>query len=298
MRWIDFENRAPTDGFPGWTPWAPERWQAWLATSQQYAAEMAALHAEAEALRQRGDAKGAAAKVAERNKVIDDHGQHWGALKEWMLALSHGKCWFSDTKDLFSHYEVEHFRPKKQAIDDETGERDGYWWLAFDYSNFRICGNVGNRKKGGWFPLQLGSRCSTYADRCEESEAPYLLDPTDPTDVEILAFDEEGKVIPAPGASGWQKERVEVSVERLKLDKHEPLVEARRAKWQEVTREIEGYLQAKQRSTRGTNPGAKRDLAGHIRKIRAAIEPDQALSSVARWCIAFRNDPVLLKLIA
>ena len=37
----------------------------------------------------------------------------------------------------------------------------GYWWLAFDYMNFRVCGNVGNHKKGGWFPLGENSRFSS-----------------------------------------------------------------------------------------------------------------------------------------
>lgn len=36
---------------------------------------------------------------------------------------------------------------------------------------------------------------------CEESETRYLLDPIDDDDVSLIAFDEEGKVIPAPGAS-------------------------------------------------------------------------------------------------
>lgn len=75
-----------------------------------------------------------------------------------------------------------------------------YWWLAFDYMNFRACGNVGNRKKGGWFPLKDGSLCSTYSAPCEESETRYLLDPVDDDDVALIAFDEEGKVIPAAKA--------------------------------------------------------------------------------------------------
>ncbi len=82
-----------------------------------------------------------------------------GAPKNWLLALSGGKCWFSEVRELYSHYDVEHFRPKKEAKGLDGADRDGYWWLAFDYMNFRVCGYVGNRKKGGWFPLQQGSLC-------------------------------------------------------------------------------------------------------------------------------------------
>ena len=113
---------------------------------------------------------------------------------------------FSDP--LFLHMDVEHFRPKKEAKRSASTD-DGYWWLAFDYMNFRACGNVGNRKKGGWFPLQAGSLCSTYANRCEESETPYLLDPIDVHDVTLLAFDDEGKAIATPNASAWEKTRVD-----------------------------------------------------------------------------------------
>lgn len=92
------------------------------------------------------------------------------------------------------------------------GQPAQYWWLAFDYMNFRVCGNVGNRKKGGWFPLKAGWLCSTHAQPCEESETPYLLDPIDDDDVSLIAFDEEGKVIPMPGSSAWEQERVNMNV--------------------------------------------------------------------------------------
>ncbi len=98
----------------------------------------------------------------------------------------------------------------------------GGWPLAFEYTNYRLCGNVGNRKKGGWFPLKQGSVASTFQCPCEESESYYLLDPTDPYDPELLAFDEEGKAIPSPNCqSEWEKQRAEETITRLKLTEHE-----------------------------------------------------------------------------
>ncbi len=296
MRWIDFENKKPTDAFPGWTPWSQQKWQRWLDKSEDLLGDMAALNAEAESLRAAGDQDAAIAKITERNTLIDKKGSHWGKLKPWLLALSYGKCWFSESKDIYSHYDVEHFRPKKVAKNLDDVERDGYWWLAFEYSNFRICGNVGNRKKGGWFPLLSGSLCSSYTQRCEESESRYLLDPTDPADVLLIAFDEEGKAIPAPGVSDWESQRVEVSIERLKLNEHEALTEARVAVWQAVSREIEGYLSAKAKCGSGCNPAANEKLRTHIRSIQTMVQADAPLSSVVRWCLSFRNDPQLLRL--
>lgn len=284
MIWIDLEHKRPTDdNIPGWAPWPQAQWDAWLAKSQQLVAELAALEAD-------GDRK-------ERNALIDANSAHWGALKEWLLALSNGKCWFSEVRELYSHYDVEHFRPKKEAKALDGSERDGYWWLAFDYMNFRVCGNVGNRKKGGWFPLKQGSLRSTHAAQCEESETRYLLDPIDDDDVSLIAFDEEGKVVPIPGASDWEQERVNETVKRLKLNEHVPLAEARRKIWQKVDRLIEDFNAAKARCGDGNNPAAKVKLAEVRARIRELTDPKAELSSVARWCLLLRNDPQLSRLV-
>jgi hypothetical protein len=214
-----------------------------------------------------------------------------------MLALSAGKCWFSEVREVYSHYDVEHFRPKKEAKALDATVRDGYWWLAFDYMNFRVCGNVGNRKKGGWFPLKDGSLCSTYTDPCEESEACYLLDPIDEEDVALIAFDEAGRAISMPDASEWEQARVEETVKRLKLNEHEPLAEARRKVWNNVSRLIADYNAAKARNRTGNNPAAKTQLTNVRARIRELMDPNAELSAVAHWCLVVRNDPQLLKLV-
>jgi uncharacterized protein (TIGR02646 family) len=282
---IDLEHKRPTDSdIPGWTPWTKERWDCWLEKSAQLVAEMAALHA--------------ADMRDERNKLIEHNSAHWGALKQWMLALSGGKCWFSEVRDLFSHYDVEHFRPKKEAKSLDGTKRDGYWWLAFDHMNLRVCGNVGNRQKGGWFPLQQGSLCSTFDARCEESEARHLLDPIDDDDVSLIAFDEEGKLIPMPGSSHWEEERVCETVKRMKLNEHVPLAEARRRVWQKVDALIEDFLVAKAMCSSGKNPAAKAKLREIRAKARELTDRSAELSSVARWCLHVRNEQQLLRLVA
>jgi uncharacterized protein (TIGR02646 family) len=282
---IDLEHKKPTDvDIPGWVPWTQVQWDAWLAKSKQLVTELAALEA--------------AGKRDERDALIAANGVHWGALKEWMLALSGGKCWFSEVRELYSHYDVEHFRPKRVARALDGAERDGYWWLAFDYMNFRVCGNVGNRKKGGWFPLKDGSLCSSYAAPCEESEARYLLDPIDDDDVSLIAFDEEGKVIPAPGTSDWEQERVNVTVKRLKLNEHAPLAEERRKVWQKVNGLIEDFYAAKAKCSHGNNPAAKAKLLEVRSRVREMTKRSAELSAVARWCIQVRNEPQLLRLVA
>lgn len=283
MIFIDLEHKKPTDtDIPNWVPWTQTQWDAWLAKSKRLLADMAALEA--------------AGKREERNTLIDANSAHWGVLKDWLLALSGGKCWFSEVRELYSHYDVEHFRPKKQAKALDGSIRDGYWWLAFDYMNFRVCGNVGNRKKGGWFPLQQDSLCSTYATPCEESESRYLLDPIDEHDVLLIAFDEEGKVVAAPGTSPWDQQRVNETVQRLKLNEHTALAEARRKVWQKTDALIEDFERIKARCSHGKNPAAQSKLRETCTQIRAMTKPDAQLSSVARWCLLLRNNPQLSRL--
>lgn len=285
MIWIDLEHKLPTNAdIPGWTPWTQAQWDAWLVESQRLVGELAALDA--------------AGKQGERNALIDANSDHWARLKPWLQALSAGKCWFSEVRELYSHYDVEHFRPKKEAKGIDFTVRDGYWWLAFDYMNFRLCGNVGNRKKGGWFPLQAGSRCSTYANQCEEAETAYLLDPIDIEDVKLLVFDEEGKAIARPGASGWEAQRVTETVQRLKLNEHAALAEERRKVWAKVSGLIGSYQQAIARCQTGGNEVARLKAKEVARQVYELTRPTAELSAVAKWCVLFRNDPQLARLVA
>lgn len=285
MIWIDLENRLPTNAdIPEWTAWSQDKWDTWRAKSARLLKLM-------EGYEKKN-------KTKWRNRVIDEHSDHWGSLKPWLMAMSHGKCWFSEARELYSHYDVEHFRPKKEAKALDGTLRDGYWWLAFNYTNFRLCGNVGNRKKGGWFPLRTGSMCSSYVAQCEESEAPYLIDPIDEDDVKLVAFDEKGDVIPVPACSAWDSQRVIETVKRLKLNEHPALSDERRKVWQKVDNLIEQYKVAKARNDSAANPVAKERLK-HIRQqVRELTNPKAELSSVAKWCVLFRNDVQLSRLVA
>lgn len=286
MRYIKLEGRTPADSdIPGWTPWPQEDWKAWLEKSTQLREKLTDLNSQG--------------RIEERNTLIDDNSAHWGKLKNWLSALSNGKCWFSEVRELYSHYDVEHFRPKKEAKSKDGTIRDGYWWLAFEFTNFRLCGNVGNRKKGGWFPLSENSLCSTFESQCEESETPFLLDPTDPEDVTLIAFNEEGNAIAAPDIvkSEWEKMRVEETINRLKLNSHEPLTEARKKIWFEINREMDLFLTAKSKC-QVNNSALKEKMKKHLENIKTMTDQNSVLSSVARWCVQFRNDPQIMRVMA
>ena len=232
-----------------------------------------------------------------RAKVIDDNSEFWGRLKPWLLERSHQKCWFSEAKDCFSHWDVEHFRPKKAAR-SESGEVDaGYWWLAFDWRNLRICGNVGNRKKGTHFPVRAGtSRTDRTGDLREEEY--LLLDPADEDDPSLLFFNFLGEAVPAPYVKGeWERYRVEYSVERYRLD-FDPLVQKRRVVWSECWRAIEEYRTELQRySEDPTKMVAKDRYKQAAQRLRKMIRDDVEMSSVARACIISAGDERLRGLL-
>lgn len=300
MRWIDFENRKPTDlDLPGWTPWSNETWTEWLDESSRLLGSLIALHKERIQFESNGQASEAATKLAERNQLIDDNAGHWGKLKPWLSALSHGKCWFTEAHDIASHLDVEHFRPKKEAKNLDGTKRDGYWWLAFDYTNYRLAGNVPNRMKGGWFPLYPTSLCSSPDARCEESEDYCLLDPVVQVDTDLLAFDETGDAILVPGTTDtWALQRVDLSIKKFKLNLHDALPDTRRKVWQKMNRAIDGYIKAKMAYRPGVNPVPRATMKEKAKEIREMTQPHSELSSVALWCLRFRNNPELLRLAA
>ncbi|APG26161.1 hypothetical protein A7E75_03765 [Syntrophotalea acetylenica] len=238
-----------------------------------------------------------AANDTARKKIIDDNDHVWGELKQWLLTLSHQKCWFSEAKDCFSHWDVEHFRPKKSAKDADGTLHDGYWWLAFAWQNFRICGNAGNRKKGTFFPLRPGcARCAPLGDiRNEDAQ---LLDPIDEDDPGLLSFNMVGRAIPAAHINDpWEKARVEYSVIRYNLD-FPPLMDKRKAVWadcwagiQEYLKELALYQQDK------TNIIAKDRFKQAAKRVRGMMNEKKELSSVARACVLSAGDQRLVGLL-
>ncbi|GLZ57784.1 hypothetical protein [Micromonospora sp. NBRC 107095] len=231
----------------------------------------------------------------ERHKIIDDNAAFWGQLKPWLLKLSHDKCWFSEAKDCFSHWDVEHFRPKKSArgLNGETEE--GYWWLAFDWRNLRICGTAGNRKKGTFFPVrELTQRATRNSDlRAEQFD---LLDPADEEDPALLFFNVFGDAIVAPHVTDlWERHRVEYSIKRYNLNSFEALRTKRQQRWSECWGYICDYQTELTAFQRDPSKVIARDRAKRLAgMIRAMLGEDQELSAVARACLLSANDPRLV----
>ncbi len=138
-----------------------------------------------------------------RAELLKSHSDLWREVKERLAEASHGKCWYCESKNTRSDNAVDHFRPKGRVAEDAT--HPGYWWLAFDYRNYRFaCTYCNSRRKhaesgsaGGkqdHFPLAIGSFRACGPSDPWESEKPLLLDPCSVLDVSIVWYDEEGQL--------------------------------------------------------------------------------------------------------
>ena len=128
--------------------------------------------------------------------------------------------------------DVEHFRPKRAIAEDET--HGGYWWLAYDCSNYFLGCTVCNRcRKKNNFPLLPGATRCTYGTRDTiAAEKRVLLDATEDPVEEWLTIDWDdvtARLIPDPILGESERARVEDAIELFGLNL-DPEVRTQRSK--------------------------------------------------------------------
>lgn len=231
---------------------------------------------------------------ADRTKFIDDHKEYWGKLKEHYSRLSHGKCWYCEAEDNASAYHMDHFRPKNKTIaltkncDIKTvNSPDSYWWLAFDWTNYRFSASIPNTSKNSYFPLQPGSPIAKSKGELVK-EWPGLLDPTDQYDVSLIAFGIDGKVYPAcADMNCWDANRVVLSVRVYNLN-YISLVDKRKEIQQTCKTKIEMIKKAQREYAKSRSSVIRELLKQYISELREMTKPTAEMSSVARNYV--RND--------
>jgi uncharacterized protein (TIGR02646 family) len=217
----------------------------------------------------------------ERAKFIKEH-DIWGEIKNWLLEMSHGKCWYSEAPDAVSDWHVDHFRPKAW-----------YQWLAFDWQNFRVCGAIPNRTKRDEFPLPENSPRATWESRDCSCECCLLLDPTNPNDADLIAFDES--CLPRPINPDWPfaKDRVQLTTELLSLDSPR-LVEARKKRWRDCRKWIDQLRTILPMPSEKIDPTRREQIETFARHIREMTLPSEPFSAVARACVKAANMDYLI----
>ncbi len=217
MRFIDLERLEDLQDWPpgkhSFQKYPPEKWRARLLQAQ-------------EELRNASDSE-------TRSKVFTKYGDLWSDVKIHLRTQSHDKCWYCETSTRGFPGDIDHYRPKGNIA--ETADHVGYWWLAFEWRNWRFvcryCNSL-NRDfvtgevsgKGDSFPLLRGEICRIKGpdeyEYYEElmREYPKLLDPTEREDTALITFTSEGMPEPVE-ENGDNYERAKASIEIYFLDR-------------------------------------------------------------------------------
>ncbi|MCZ4303421.1 hypothetical protein O4G98_01630 [Zoogloeaceae bacterium G21618-S1] len=219
---------------------------------------------------------------ADRKAYIEKKAHIWRAFGKHLAKMSHGKCWYSESNDPQSFFDVDHFRPKKAAKRSDAAEDDGYPWLAFSIDNFRYSAGRSNRLstdeateetvgKGSWFPLLDGSPCATWDDRCQDKELPVLLDPTVREDVALIDIDpDDGRAVESKTCLGATKQmRASKSIEIYGLNLGN-LITARKRAMREVK---DGYENLMDIVDAGTDMAAVDRLQEQLRRATTTSAP-------------------------
>jgi hypothetical protein len=141
----------------------------------------------------------------------------WQRTRDALAKIFHSKCAACESRvGVGTFVSVTHFRPKIRVVEDKSTQ--GYWWLAYDWSNLFILCPRCEQMKGARFPI-AGKRALSPSDKLSR-EKPFLLDPCVDDPSAHLAFDDDGTIV-------GQTERGRITIEIYGLNR-ETLEEARR----------------------------------------------------------------------
>jgi hypothetical protein len=239
----------------------------------------------------------AAPDEASRKAIIDDNEALWrdNRIRNWLLSQFNSKCWYSEAFDSASSIHVDHYRPKCRVKSELGGATcEGYWWLAFDWKNYRICGQLLNVKKGDLFPIVEGGRCNFNEPVSLQLEAPVLIDPiSDQARLISYEMDEDGCLaIPAAGIDEAERFRAKRTIDILGLNLRDRLNTKRRYTWDQCLMQIEKYCSAHETKKAQALKQVQQEMAK--RELQERIKYNSEFSSVAEACIE-KNAPESLK---
>lgn len=236
------------------------------------------------------------APADKRNALIESKRAIWHSLVKQLRDLSNSKCWYSEAPQSGADQDVDHYRPKNRVA--ENKDHGGYWWLAFDQSNFRLsctyCNQrrtQGDTKGGKWdhFPLLVeGDR---ICDECEPArlarETPLLLDPCDESEVALLYFDDDGVPrIPEKIHENLEK-KLRTSIRLYHLD-HDSFVKGRNIQLDLAKKALKGGMEAFEAVANGDNTQRQR-VADSISSLRQLLMPDKPYTSAVKCFLRGRR---------
>jgi uncharacterized protein (TIGR02646 family) len=244
-------------------------------------------------------AEAATAAPDERSDAINRYRGLWRELVAILGSLSNRKCWYCESREDRSDKAVDHFRPKGRPV--ESNMHPGYWWLAFDWRNYRYsCTYCNSRRveasdgtaggKHSHFPL-LDEDARAFEEAAIGGETPMLLDPTKRGDTTLLYFNQEGRVEPRVRKEQqpihWS--RGEISIELYHLN-HKDIVEERMDLFNTIKRLIDtGHVCFN--DWRAGNLAAEAGYEMIVERLQILIQERAEFSAAARdMILGFRDD--------
>lgn len=231
-----------------------------------------------------------------RNQAINDRKKIWKDLKPCLEELTSKKCWYCESREVRSDKHVDHFRPKNRVGEVGCEEHPGYWWLAFNWKNFRyscafcntshedqVTGHVGG--KSDRFPLRDEARRCRQPIQPLSDEQPVLLDPTVEADPGLLWLDEDGMARPSHSeeAAPWPHIRARESIAIYHLN-HTDLKEARLAVCNECKRIVSDGDEAWREYSQGAAVAQDR-FAKVVTRLKKFLDCRAEYSATARCTI-------------
>lgn len=215
-------------------------------------------------------------------------------LLNWLTEIHHRKCWYSEAKESVSSYHVDHFRPKGRAAQLDKSQRPGYWWLTFDWNNYRLAGQLLNVKKRDLFPVQLPGVAQHNTPLALEIEGHLLLDPLR-DEAWFVSFDrndnDECIAGPCPGLDAPDLERVNVTIEVLGLNRLDALKKNRADVWDKCLARIQDYKNAANEQVMHTRAALRLVV---VKELADMCSEKAEFSSVAKACLA-KLAPLVLR---
>lgn len=222
-------------------------------------------------------------------------------IRDPLIDIVGQKCWYCETTVHSSNPDVDHFRPKGGR--NAVGGQLGYWWLAYDPTNYRIackyCNSGGGKLEDGsrpaakvaQFPLLVEADRATGPDDDHHREKPILLDPAVKSDHFLIDFSADGKarrrsMIPLT----FLEEtlglcRVMLSIDILQLDRL--LLQEDRKKVMKDIAEMAELI--------AVTGGQQAVLAFVEKRVRCMIDPRHEYSGAALSALRSRRDNAVIE---
>ena len=197
----------------------------------------------------------------ERCEYFDKY-PHWKKLKNAFKSVFGERCWYTESDLDESHGDVDHFRPKNRSTDEDGNVllKDGYWWLAYDYHNYRLSGSVCNETcKKDHFPLKKDTQPASDPNDDDEN---LLLDPCNEKDCDLIDCDETGAIV-AMSSNVDDINRVKKKKKIYKWDKQNDRRKQIRGTWKIFLERFEKHYNKKDWD----------EMAEDMKQMKISVEP-------------------------